>query len=103
MLVLFVRRIGGLRPYRLGHTALIASGAAVAMALPTYSLSNGLQPLVPSGSLGLLIRVVAAGGLGAVFYLALLHLMDVEEIELMQQALRFRKSAEASPTEIVQV
>lgn len=103
MLYLFVRRIGGLRPYRLGHTVLIASGAAAAMALPIYSLSTGLQPLVPSGSLGILIRVGVAGGLGAIFYLGLLSLMDVKEIKLMQEALRFRKAPKSSPTEIIQV
>ncbi len=103
MLTLFVRRIGGLQPYRLGHTVLIASGAAVAMALPIYSLCTGLQPLVPSGSLGLLIRVVVAGGLGGIFYLGLLSLMDVKEIKLMQEALRFRKAPKTSPTEILQV
>ena len=103
MLYLFTRRIGSLAPYRVGHTVLIASGAAAAMALPTYSLSTGLQPLVPPGSLGVLIRVATAGGLGAVFYIALLRLMDVKEILLIQQALRFRKSPKTSPTDMIQV
>jgi putative peptidoglycan lipid II flippase len=103
MLYLFTRRIGGLKPYRLGHTVLIASGAAVAMALPIYSLSTGLEPLVPSGSLGILIRVGVAGGLGGIFYLGLLSLMDVKEIKLMQEALRIRKAPKTSPTEIIQV
>ena len=100
MLYLFIHRIGGLKPYRVGHTVLLASGAALAMALPIYSLSSGLQPLVPSGSVGLLIRVAIAGGLGAVFYLGVLSLMDVEEITLIQQALRLRKSPKS---EIIQV
>jgi putative peptidoglycan lipid II flippase len=103
MLYLFTQRIGSLAPYQVGHTVLVASGAAVAMALPIYSLSTGLQPLLPSGSIGILIRVLAAGGLGGIFYLALLRLMDVKEILLIQEALRFRKSSKSSPPEILQV
>ena len=74
MLLLFTRKVGDLRPYRVGHTTLIALGASLAMIIPMLVLLRGLEPLVPSGSLGYLMRIGATTGGGALVYFALMRL-----------------------------
>jgi putative peptidoglycan lipid II flippase len=88
MLYLFTRKVGDLGPYNIGRTVFIALGAAIAMALPVHIILRLLQPVVPAGSLGYLIRIVAAGGCGALVYAFLLRLLGVEEITLIRHALR---------------
>ena len=88
MLFLFTRKVGSLAPYRVGHTTLIALGASAAMALPMVGILRGLEALVPSGSLGYLLRIGAATIGGGLIYLALLRGLGVEEIQLVRQALR---------------
>jgi putative peptidoglycan lipid II flippase len=88
MLRLFTRKVGDLAPYNIGHTVFIALGAALAMALPVHGILRLLQPVVPAGSLGYLIRIVTAGGAGALLYAILLRLLGVEEIMLIRNALR---------------
>ncbi len=101
MLVLFTRKVGSLSPYRVGRTTLLALGASVAMALPMLGILHGLQPLVPTGSLGYLMRIAAATAGGALIYLVLLRILGVEEMTLIRQALR--RQAPLTPNSLVQV
>ncbi len=101
MLGLFTRKVGSLAPYRVGRTTLLALGASLAMALPMLGILHGLQPLVPGGSLGYLVRIAAATAGGALIYLVLLRILGVEEMTLIQQALRRRPPL--TPDALVQV
>jgi putative peptidoglycan lipid II flippase len=58
MLLLFTRKVGSLAPHRVGHTTLIALGASLAMVLPMLGILRGLEPIVPAGSLGYLMRIL---------------------------------------------
>jgi hypothetical protein len=62
------------------------------MALPIYGILLVLENIVPQSSLGELIRVTVAGGVGAIVYLLLLRSMGLEEIALLRRVLR-RRSA----------
>lgn len=88
MLTLFTRKVGSLRPYRIGRTTLVALVAAVVMALPILGSLAMLKDVVPPGAVGYLIRTVAAALAGGGIYFLLLRIMDVEELTLLQQALR---------------
>ncbi|MHB1319090.1 MAG: murein biosynthesis integral membrane protein MurJ [Anaerolineae bacterium] len=101
MLLLFTRKVGSLASYRLGHTTLIALGASLAMILPMLGVLRGLEPLVPSGSLGYLMRIAAATSVGALIYFALMRLLGVEEIRLMRQALR--RQVQLSPSSLAEI
>jgi putative peptidoglycan lipid II flippase len=101
MLVLFTRKVGSLNPYRVGHTTFLALGASLAMALPMLGILQGLRPLVPSGSLGYLIRIGAASGGGALIYFILLRFLGVEEITLIRQALK--RQVPLSPKSLAQI
>ncbi len=92
MLYLFTRKVGSLRPYGVGRTTLLSSGAALAMAPLMLVVLGGLRPLVPPGSLGYLMRILAATGTGALVYLGLMRLLGVEELTLIRHALRRRPS-----------
>lgn len=92
MLFLFTRKVGSLKPHRVGHTVLVATLACLVMALPVWGVMQGLAPWVPKGSVGYLIRIVAATGAGIGVYLVLLKLLGVEEIALMRHALLRRSS-----------
>ena len=74
MLFLFIRRIGSLKPYHVWRTALIAIAASAVMALPLMGVLRLLRDIVPSGSLGYLIRIVVASGVGGAIYLLILAL-----------------------------
>jgi putative peptidoglycan lipid II flippase len=91
MLFLFVRRIGSLRPYHVWRTSLIALGASAVMALPILGILHWLRGAVPAGSVGYLIRIVAASGVGGVVYLLILRLMDVRDVALVGNALWGRR------------
>lgn len=101
MLLLFTRKVGDLRPYRVGHTTLIALGASLAMIIPMLVLLRGLEPLVPSGSLGYLMRIGATTGGGALVYFALMRLLSVEEIGLIRQALK--RKVQLNPSSMAQI
>jgi putative peptidoglycan lipid II flippase len=92
MLYLFTRKVGGLGPYRVGRTTFVALGASLAMAFPVFGIQRALASMVPSGSLGYLIRIGAATAGGALIYWLLLRLLGVEEVSLIRQALQ-RRSA----------
>ncbi len=87
MLLLFVRRIGSLKPYHVWRTALIAIGASAIMALPLMGILHVLRDVVPTGSLGYLIRIVIASGVGGAIYLFILRIMRVRDIALVGKAL----------------
>jgi putative peptidoglycan lipid II flippase len=87
MLFLFVRRIGSLRPYYVWRTTLIAIGASAVMALPLKGILHVLSDVVPPGSLGYLIRIVTASGVGGAVYLLILRFMHVSDIALVGKAL----------------
>jgi len=87
MLYLFVRRIGSLRPYRVWRTTLIAIGASGVMALSLVGVLQVLRDIVPSGSLGHLIRITVASGVGGAIYLLILRFMRVRDIALVGKAL----------------
>jgi putative peptidoglycan lipid II flippase len=93
MLILFVRRIGSLRPYHVWRTALIAVGASGVMALPLMGVLYVLRDFVPPGSIGYLIRVVAASSVGGALYLLILRVMRVRDIALVGKALWNRDSS----------
>jgi len=97
MLYLFTRRVGSLQPYRVGRTTAISVLASAAMVLPMSGLLQWLQPFVPVGSLGYLIRIVAATGCGGLIYLLLLRFFGVEEIELIRRALHRQSLRESIP------
>jgi len=97
MLYLFTRRVGSLKPYRVGRTTAISLVASAAMVLPMSALLQWLQPFVPVGSLGYLLRIVAATGCGGVIYLLLLRLFGVEEIALIRRALHRQSLRESLP------
>lgn len=101
MLLLFTRKVGNLGPYRVGHTTLIALGASLAMVIPMLGILRSLEPLVPSGSLGYLMRIGAATVSGALIYFALMRLLGVEEIGLIRQALR--RKVQLSPSSMAQI
>ncbi len=101
MLLLFTRKVGNLRPYRVGHTTLTALGASLAMILPMLAILRVLEPLVPSGSLGCLLRIGAATGGGVLIYYALMRLLGVEEIGLIRQALK--RKVQLSPSSMAQI
>jgi putative peptidoglycan lipid II flippase len=87
MLVLFIRRIGSLKSYHVWRTALIAIGASGVMALPIMGILHILRDVVPAGSLGYLIRIVIASGVGGAIYLLILRFMRVQDIALVGKAL----------------
>jgi len=97
MLYLFTRKVGSLEPYRVGRTTAISLVASAAMILPMSGLLQWLQSFVSVGSLGYLIRIVAATGCGGVIYLLLLRLFGVEEIELIRRALHRQSLQESIP------
>jgi hypothetical protein len=97
MLYLFTRRVGSLKPYRVGRTTAISLVASAAMVLPMSALLQRLQPFVPVGSLGYLLRIVAATGCGGMIYLLLLRLFGVEEIALIRRALHRQSLRESLP------
>lgn len=101
MLLLFTRKVGNLRPYRVGHTTLTALGASLAMILPMLAILRVLEPLVPSGSLGCLLRIGAATAGGVLIYYALMRLLGVEEIGLIRQALK--RKVQLSPSSMAQI
>lgn len=88
MLYLFVRKVGGLTPYRVGRTTFVALGASMAMAVPVLVIQRLLAPVVPSGSIGYLIRIVVSSGVGVLVYALLLRWLGVEEVTLIRHALR---------------
>ncbi len=88
MLYLFVRKVGSLGPYRIGHTTVLALSASVVMAFPIAGILYILKDFVPPGSLGYLIRILVASGAGGVIYLVLLRFMGLEEINLLRKVLR---------------
>ncbi len=92
MLYLFTRKVGSLNPYGLGRTTSISLAASVVMTLPVWGILQGLESLALMGSLGYLIRIVAATGGGIVVYLLLLRLLGVEELTLIRLALSSRTS-----------
>ena len=101
MLLLFTRKVGSLTPYRVGHTTLLALGASLAMVLPMLGILRGLAPVVPSGSLGYLMRIGAATAGGTLIYFALMRFLGVEEIRLIRQALR--RQVQLSPSSLAEI
>lgn len=101
MLYVFTRKVGSLGPHGLGRTIIISLGAALAMILPMQVVLQSLAPVVPAGSLGYLIRILAATGIGGLIYLGLLKLLGVEELTLIRQSLRRRDSV--SPDAMIRV
>jgi len=99
MLWLFTRKVGNLKPYHVGRTTLLSLLASAVMALPIAGALALLKDMVPPGSVGYLIRIVVAGGLGAGIYLGLLRLMGLEEITLLREALRRRGIMKVLPGE----
>ncbi len=85
MLYLFNRKVGSLRPYRVGETTLLALGASLVMALPVIGVVVWIAPLLPAGTWGYLLCILLGGGVGAICYLLLLRLMGVEELQLVRQ------------------
>lgn len=98
MLYLFTRKVGSLKPYGIGRTTIISVLASVAMILPMMGVLDGLLPYVPAGSLGYLIRIMAATACGCLIYFFLLRLFGVEEIVLIRRALRRQPSLGPSTT-----
>lgn len=88
MLYLFTRKVGSLRPHRVGHTTLLALAAAIVMTLPIIGILFILKDVVPPGAVGYLIRTVAAALAGGGVYFLLLRVMNVKELALLQQAFR---------------
>lgn len=88
MLYLFTRKVGSLRPYRVGETTLLALGVSLLMALPIMGVLALLDPIAPAGSLGNFLRIAAGGLTGAGFYLLALRMLGVEEIQLLRQLFR---------------
>lgn len=88
MLYLFTHKVGSLRPYRVGHTVLMALVAASVMAFPILGTLSALERIVPPGAMGYAIRTAAAALIGGLTYFVLLRLMDVEELRLIRQAFR---------------
>ncbi len=95
MLYLFTRKVGTLAPHGLGRTTLRSLGASLVMALPMLGILRGLQPLVPGGTWGYLLRILAATAVGGATYLVLLKSLGVEEIALIRSALRRRPPADS--------
>lgn len=95
MLYLFTRKVGSLRPYHVQRTTVLALAASAAMSLPMWGVLTVLEPVVPGGSLGYLIRIAAAAGAGGLVYLLLLNLVGVEEMSLIRRALRRQTGLEA--------
>jgi putative peptidoglycan lipid II flippase len=90
MLYLFTRKVGSLKPYKVGRTATIALGASVVMTLPVWGILHWLEPLALGGSLGYLVRIASATSGGILVYLVLLRTLGVEELTLIRLALRLR-------------
>ena len=90
MLYLFTRKVGELGPYHIGRTTLLSLAASIVMALSIAGTLFVLRDIVPAGSFGSLIRVLAASGVGGVVYLLLLRSMGLEELALLRQVLRRR-------------
>lgn len=88
MLYLFTHKVGSLRPYRVGHTTVMAFVAATVMVFPIAGTLFVLKDVVPQGSVGYLLRTAAATITGGGVYLLVLLLMDVEELALVRQAFR---------------
>ena len=97
MLFLFSRKVGRLAPYGLWRTSLIALVASLAMILPMTATLRGLLPFVPRGSLGYLIRILAATVVGGAIYLGLLRALGVEEVTLIRSALRRQPALSPPP------
>ncbi|TFG73190.1 MAG: murein biosynthesis integral membrane protein MurJ [Anaerolineales bacterium] len=95
MLVLFNRRIGSLKPYHVWRTAWIALAASGVMALPLVGILRLLRDIGSSGSLGYLIRIFVASGVGGAVYLLILRLMHVHDIALVGKALRNSESSKS--------
>ncbi len=94
MLYLFTRQVGSLRSYAVGRTTWMALSASLVMAVPTAVTLFLLKPVVPDGSVGYLVRVCAAGGVGALVYLITLRWMGVEELNLLWHVLRRPSASE---------
>jgi putative peptidoglycan lipid II flippase len=92
MLYLFTRKVGRLHPHQVGRTTLLALGASVVMVVPSVGVLMLLRDWVPTGALGYLVRIVAAGGAGGLIYLVTLRLMGVQEVALLRQLFRRRRS-----------
>ncbi|MDF1515617.1 MAG: murein biosynthesis integral membrane protein MurJ [Anaerolineae bacterium] len=92
MLYLFTHRIGSLKPYHVWRTAFIAFGASVVMTLPVMGILYVLRDLVPPGSWGYLIRIIAASSAGCVIYILLLRMMNVQDLAFVVQAIRNKGS-----------
>lgn len=80
MTALLLRSVGRLHRQGVLRTLAAGCGVALAMGAGVWAISQVLAPLLPAGKIGALVTVAAAGGAGALFYLAALRLLHVEEI-----------------------
>ncbi len=88
MLALFVRRVGGLRPYGVTRTTCKSLLASLMMAGPSFAVLVGTRFLPLPGALGYLSRITLAGGVGVIIYLVVMRLLGLEELALLRRAFR---------------
>jgi putative peptidoglycan lipid II flippase len=91
------RRIGGLDGTRVVRSAARIAGAAAGMGLLVWAVSAAGQGMLdPAGPLGDLALVVLTVGTGISGYLALAHLLRVEELGFVWALVR-RRAAGSTP------
>lgn len=80
MTALLLRSVGRLHRQGVLRTLAVGGGVAAAMGAGVWAIARVLTPLLPGGKVGALVVVAVAGVAGAVFYLAMLRLLRVDEV-----------------------
>jgi putative peptidoglycan lipid II flippase len=89
MWVLLHRRVGSLRSFEMGRTALRALLAAVVMGGVVYGAALGIQRLTSFGGRAeWALTVLGGGGLGLCTYLGLCTLLHVSEVQMVLGLIR---------------
>lgn len=84
MLVLAIRRLGGLKGHGVGWVSLKATLASTGMGLIAWLARRALTAIAPPALAGELLVVLGAGSIGAAVYTALAVLLRIEEIRLLR-------------------
>ena len=90
MLALFIREVGNLSDYGLGHTVRLSLGASVVMAPFVFAGNWAVKRLGQTGFEGVLMQVGLASGLGMLIYIMLMRYMGLEELTLLRDVVMRR-------------
>jgi putative peptidoglycan lipid II flippase len=87
-------KIGGIEGARVRDSAVRALVAAAGMAAAVWLIHRALEEVLSrAGTAGEVVNLAASVGLGVVAYLALAHVMNVEELQYVRRLLRGRLAA----------